>query len=43
MVQEWAAQGWTVLCLDENLTQCAAQPWEKAAATALGLTIETQE
>jgi len=40
MVQEWTAQGWTVLCLDEDLTQCTAQPWEKAAATALGLTIE---
>lgn len=43
MVQEWTAQGWTVLCLDEDLTQCTAQPWENAAATALGLTIENQE
>jgi len=43
MVQEWTAQGWTVLCLDEDLAQCAAQPWERAAATALGLTIENQE
>ena len=40
MVQEWTAQGWTVLCLDEDLKHCNAQPWEKAAATALGLTIE---
>lgn len=43
MAQEWTAQGWTVLCLDEDLAQCAAQPWEQAAATALGLTIENQE
>lgn len=43
MAQAWAAQGWTVLCLDEDLTQCTAQPWEAAAATALGLTIEYQE
>ena len=43
MAQEWTTQGWTVLCLDEDLTQRMAQPWEKAAATALGLTIENQE
>ena len=40
MVQEWTAQGWTALCLDEDLTHCNAQPWEMAALLALGLTIE---
>ena len=40
MAQEWTAQGWKVLCLEEDLTHCNEQPWEKAAATALGLTIE---
>jgi DEAD/DEAH box helicase domain-containing protein len=43
MAKEWTAQGWAVLCLDEALTQCMAQPWEKAVATALGLTIGNQE
>jgi DEAD/DEAH box helicase domain-containing protein len=43
MSQEWTAQGWTVLCLDEDLTQCMAQPWEATAAKALGLTIENEE
>jgi DEAD/DEAH box helicase domain-containing protein len=43
MVEVWTAQGWTVLCLDEDMTQCKAQPWEATAAKALGLTIENQE
>ena len=43
MAQEWTAQGWAVLCLDEDLMQCMAQSWEKAVAAALGLTIENQE
>ena len=43
MAEAWTAQGWTVLCLDEDMTQCKAQPWEATAATALGLTIGNQE
>lgn len=43
MAPAWTAQGWAVLCLDEGLTQCMAQPWENAAAAALGLSIENQE
>jgi DEAD/DEAH box helicase domain-containing protein len=43
MAEAWTVQGWTVLCLDEGLTQCMAQPWEATVATALGLTIGNQE
>lgn len=41
MTSVWMARGWTVLCLDDNLNQCMAQPWELVIATALGLTLIT--
>ena len=43
MVEIWAEQGWSTLCLEGDLTMVNDKPWEEAAAAVLGLTIKNKE
>lgn len=43
MADDWKAQGWTVLVLNESLSEMDGQPWPQAVAQQLGLTWNEKE
>lgn len=43
MADDWKAQGWTVLVLNESLSEIGGQPWPQAVAQQLGLNWNEKE
>jgi DEAD/DEAH box helicase domain-containing protein len=43
MADDWKAQGWTVLVLNEGMSDIEGQPWPQAVAQQLGLNWNEKE